>query len=71
MNTHPTCERCHMIDRERFGGYQMSYILNREIYTCFDCTSICDYCHTSPSVILRCNHPVKYACMNCYDSKIE
>ena len=67
MSLHRTCERCHFVDKEGFGGFQYCSMSKRDIYTCFDCTSICDSCGINSAVILQCTKPLKYTCMVCYD----
>ncbi len=66
MNNVRLCERCYKPDREGFGGVQICPIKKIQIYTCFECTSLCDYCSTRPAVMLKSNNPMKYACEQCY-----
>ena len=67
MPVNHICDRCNSKDTDNFGTFQICPITNRHIYTCFECTDLCDYCKQVPSVILKNNRPARYACMTCYN----
>ena len=64
--THPICNRCYKPDIEGFGGYQVCNITKKNIYTCFECTSICDYCKKNNATLLDSNN--KHMCESCYNN---
>ena len=66
MNNARLCERCYNLDIEGFGAFKICPIKNIQIYTYFECTSLCDYCRCRPAIILKSNNPMKYSCKQCY-----
>ena len=67
MNHYAICNRCNQLDKERFGSYTLCPIRITKIYTCFDCSELCNYCNSRPQTILHSIKPLRYACKTCYD----